>query len=83
MSTLQELKDKWGLGVSNAWGLELNEAGLIPNVAEAAVALGFPARTLVSRLRRGDRGQRLHRPLQRRPHHRQKNERKAPKRRGK
>ena len=56
---------------SYRWGPELYSAGLDPHVESAARQLGIPPRTLVSRLRRGDKNERLKRPLQRRPHHQQ------------
>lgn len=55
--------------VSYRWGGVLYEAGLPPHTAEAALLLGMPERTLITRLRRGDCGERLRRARKRRPFH--------------
>lgn len=62
------IQDRMGR-VSYRWGGHLYDAGLPPHVKDAAAQLGIPAKTLVSRLRRGDRGDRLTRARQRRAQH--------------
>ncbi len=56
---------------SPRWGELLLNAGLSPHPGEVARTLGIPVRTLLSRLRRGDRGRHLVRPQQSRPWHHQ------------
>lgn len=68
------IRDRMGR-VSYRWGDELHAVGLPPHVQDAAAQLGVPAKTLRSRLQRGDRGERLTRALQRRPHHTQRKKR--------
>jgi len=65
MEVIREQRGRY----SSRWMKVLHAAGLPLSIMFAADKLGIPKRTLVSRLRRGDTGEALRRPLQDRPWH--------------